>query len=108
MNSKRRSPDRPVAFFGKVTFEFFNNEDEDFKVRTLQSLAKEARKTFNLSCVTVEEGQVANPERGTLVLAVAAQSHEKGKEHLDKVLAFFDEKAPARILLDEFEEAEIT
>lgn len=108
MKSKRRSPDRPVAFFGRLTFEFFNNDDEDFKRNSLKALIKEARKEFNLSCVLVEEGEVENPERGTFALSMVANSHDAGKAHLDKVLAFFDGKAPARILLEEFEEAEIT
>jgi uncharacterized protein YlxP (DUF503 family) len=107
VKSKRRSPDRPVAFFGKLTFEFFNNDDEEFKLRTLKSLAKEARKEFNVSCALVEEGEVENPERGTFVLSLVAASHDSGKAQLDKALAYFDEKAPARILLEEFEEAEI-
>ncbi len=106
-SSKRRSPDRPVAFFGKLTFEFFNNDDEEFKLRTLKSLAKEARKEFNLSCTLVEEGEVENPERGTFALSLTAANPESGKNQLNKILAFFDEKAPARILLEEFEQAEI-
>jgi uncharacterized protein YlxP (DUF503 family) len=105
--SKRRSPDRPVAFFGRVTFEFFNNDDEEFKLRTLKSLAKEARKEFNVSLAVVEEGEVENPERGTFVLAVAGASHESARGQLDKVVTFFDGKAPARIIVEEFEEAEI-
>ncbi len=105
--SKRRSPDHPVAFFGKITFEFFNNDDEEFKLRTMRSLMKEARKEFNVSCVLVEDGEVENPERGTLAVAMVAVSHTSGKEQLDKVLTFFDGKAPARILLEDFEEAEL-
>lgn len=106
-NSKRRSPDRPVCFFGKVTFEFFNNDDEEFKQRTLKSLSKEVRKEINISCLVVEEGEVENPERGTLVVSCVAVNHDQGKAVLDRVLAFLDGKAPARILLEEFEEAEI-
>lgn len=106
--SKRRSPDRPLCIFGKVAFEFFNNEDEDFKARTLKALAKEARKEFNLSCLAVEEHTVENPERGTLVLGLCAANAEQAKQQLDKALAFFDQKAPARILAEDFEEADIT
>ena len=105
--SKRRSPDRPVAFFGKVTFEFFNNDDEEFKLRTMKSLLKEVRKELNVSCVLVEEGEVENPERATIALAVAAKDHGSGKEQLNKLLAFFDGKVPARILMEDFEEAEL-
>ncbi len=103
--SKRRSPDQPVCFFGKVTFEFFNNDDEEFKVKTLRSLAKELRKEINVSCLAVDEGEVENPERGTLVVSVVATHHDQGKATLDKVLAFLDGKAPARISAEDFEEA---
>jgi uncharacterized protein YlxP (DUF503 family) len=105
---RRNSPDQPVCFFGKVTFEFFNNDDEEFKVKTLRSLAKELRKEINLSCLLVDEGEVENPERGSLVIAAVATHHDQGKAVLDKALAFLDGKAPARILVEEFEEAEIT
>ena len=108
MKSKRRSPDRPVCFFGRIVFEFFNNDDEDFKTRTLKSLAKEVRKEANVSCLLVEEEEVENPERGVLVVSCVAPHHDQGKATLDRCLAFLDGKAPARILLEEFEEAEIT
>lgn len=107
MKSKRRSPDRPVCFWGKITFEFFNNDDEEFKVRTLKSLAKELRKEVNVSCAHVEEGEIENPERGTLVIGAVAPHHDQGKALLDKALAFLDGKAPARIAAEDFEEAEI-
>ncbi|HEY8280738.1 MAG TPA: DUF503 family protein [Bdellovibrionota bacterium] len=105
---KRRSPDRPVCFFGKITFEFFNNDDEDFKARSLKSLSKEVRKECNISCHPVEEHEVENPERGTLAVSLVAANHDQGKAVLDKALAYFDGKAPARILLEDFEESEIT
>jgi uncharacterized protein YlxP (DUF503 family) len=104
---KRKSPDQPLCVHGKVTFEFFNNDDEEFKLRALRSLAKEVRKEFNVSCLPVEESMVENPERGTLVIALCAGSHEQAGNTLDRILAFFDGKAPARILLEEFERTEI-
>ncbi len=106
--SKRHAPDRPVCFFGKVTFEFFNNDDEEFKAKTMRSLAKELRKEFNVSCLSVDTGEVENPEQATLVLAAVATHHQQGKALLDKALAYLDGKAPARILTEEIEEAEIT
>jgi hypothetical protein len=105
--SKRRSPDRPVAFFGKVVFEFFNNDDEGFKHRSLKGLARDARKELNISCLLVEEHMVENPESGALAISLCAANHGAGKALLDKTLAFFDGKAPARILSEEFTEAEI-
>lgn len=105
--SKRRTPDRPVCFHGKVVFEFFNNEDEEFKVKALRNLARDARKEMNISCLPVEEFQVANPERGALVISLCAVNHDSGKSQLDRALAFFDGKAPARILAEDFEEFEV-
>ena len=107
MRSKRRSPDRPVCFYGKIVFEFFQNDDEDFKQRSLKSLAKEARKELNISCLPIEEGLFENPERGSLTVSCVAANHAQGKALLDRCLAFFDEKAPARIVFEEIEEAEI-
>lgn len=107
MAGKFRSPDRPVCFHGKLVFEFFNNDDEDFKNRTLKSLAKEARKELNISCLPVEEHQVENPERGALVLSLCAANHDGGKSLLDRALAFFDGKAPARIISEDFQEFEV-
>lgn len=104
---KRKSPDRPVCFCGKITFEFFNNEDENFKVRALKALAKEARKEFNISCLPVEQYEVENPERGSLMISLCAPVHDAGKAQLDKVLLYFDEKAPARIVFEEFQETQI-
>jgi uncharacterized protein YlxP (DUF503 family) len=108
MPSKRRSPDKPVCFFGKLNLEFYNNDDEEFKIKALKSLAKEASKEFNISCLPVEEHSVENPEFGTLVVSLVAASHDAGKATLDKALKFFDEKAPARIIAEDFEKAEIS
>jgi len=105
--TKRRSPDRPICFCGKLIFEFFNNDDEDFKLRTLKSLAKEARKEFNVSCLPVELSEVADPERGALVVSLCAVNRASGQELVQKVVAFFDGKAPARIIVEEFNEGEI-
>jgi uncharacterized protein YlxP (DUF503 family) len=108
MKRKRHSPDHPVCLFGKIVFDFFNNEDEEFKARTMRSLAKDLRKEINVSCLPVDEGEIQNPERGTLALALVAANREQGKAILDKALAILDGKAPARILMEEFEVTELT
>lgn len=107
MADKRRSPDHPVTFYGKVTLEFFNNEDEDFKSRALKNLAKDVRKEFNVSCTPVETHKVEDPEHGALVISLVAVNHERGMAELDKVLRYLDEKAPARIINEEFDRDEI-
>lgn len=105
--SKLRTPDKPVAFYGKVVFEFFQNEDEEFKRRSLRDLCKEARKECNASCTLVEEHLVENPERGCVAVAFCATNHDSAKAQLNKLTALFDAKAPGRIVLEEFEESEI-
>lgn len=107
MATKRVHPDAPVAIHGRIVFEFFNNDDEEFKVRALRDLAKQVRKEFNVSCVPIGEHMVQNPELGTLVISLSAVSEERGKAELDKVMKFFDGKAPARIISEEFDQAEI-
>lgn len=104
---KLRHIDRPVAVYGKVVFEFYNNEDDEFKTSAMRALAKEVRKELNVSAVVIDEHMVENPERGALAIAVVGKSVDQAKELLNKVTAYLDEKAPARIISDEFEEADI-
>ncbi len=103
---KRRQPDQPAFFLGKIVFDFFNNDDEEFKQRSLKSLTKEVRKEFNISCISVDDYEVENPERGSVVFSFCATHRAIGKEVLERVLAFFDEKAPARILSQETKEVD--
>lgn len=105
--SKRRSPDRPVALHGKIVFEFFQNDDEDFKRKALKDLCRDARKELNVSCTPIEEHQVENPELGAMALALCAANHEQAKALLDKFTAFLDAKAPGRIIHEEIEASEI-
>lgn len=105
---RKNQLDQPVCYYGKVVFEFFNNEDEDFKRRALKSLCKETQKEFHLSCIPIEENYLQNPERGTIVFSFCAPHAAQGKISLDKIMAFLDQKAPARIISDEIEESEIT
>jgi uncharacterized protein YlxP (DUF503 family) len=96
-----------VAFHGKVVFEFFQNDDEDFKRKALKELCRNARKELNVSCTPVEEHLVENPERGSIAIALCAPSHESAKAQLNKLTEIFDGQAPARIVLEEFQESEI-
>ncbi len=107
MTQKRKSPDRPVCFFGRVIFEFFNNDEEDFKQKALKTLCKEVRKQWNVSCLPIEDQEVENPERGVISLSIVAPNHEQGKKVLDEVFAYFDANAPARILEEEIQKGEI-
>lgn len=107
MSRKRRSPDHPVCFYGKVVFEFFSNDDEEFKQKSLNHLSKEVRKQWNISCSPVEDQEVENPERGVLALSIIAPSHERAQKVLDEVLRHFDANAPARIVDEDIQKTRI-
>jgi len=93
-------PKRPAYLCGKVIFEFYNNEDEDFKNRILKSLTKELRKEFNVSVTISEENLVENPERGTLVFSLTSVTLVQGKAIFEKILAYLDQHSPGRIIDD--------
>ena len=93
----------PVVLAGKVVLEFFNNDDSNWKARTMQALLKSIRKEFNISCVTIEEGYLENPERGILVYSLVAQTKDQAGEANDKFLAFLDKNALGRISSNESE-----
>ena len=103
---KLNEADRPVNFCGKITYEFFNNDDEALKIRSLKGLCKTMRKDFNISCLPVEENILTNPERGFLVFSFCASGKEQGKIQLDKILAAL-ENIPARIIADQIDSADL-
>ena len=107
MSKKSKNPDLPVAICGRVVLEFFGNDDEHFKLRSLEQASKEIRKEFNASCVPIEENWMENPERGTLVLSLCSPRVEKAKVTVDQILKYLDSHVPARIVLEEFEEVAI-
>jgi hypothetical protein len=104
---KKRVEDKPVAISGTVTFEFFNNDDEDFKIRELVRLAKELRKEINVSAVPFEMNAFENPERGAIAFSLVAANLEQGRAIQNKVLKFLDEHAPARIISEEIETTDL-
>lgn len=101
------SLERPVSLYGKVVFEFFGNDDENFKKRALERLARDLRKEFNVSCIAVEENYLTNPERGTLALSAVASTMERGGNLKDSLLEYLDRHAPARILSESFAAEEL-
>ena len=105
--SKRNRTEFPVFFCGKVVFEFYNNDDENLKRRSLTSLCKELRKDFNVSATAIEENFLENPERGTVIFSIASTSKALGKEHADKVLKFLDSHAIGRIISDNLIDCEM-
>ena len=104
---KRRVQDAPVCIAGTVSFEFFNNDDEEFKVRELMRLAKTIRKDFNVSCIPFEMNMMENPERGALAFSLVAANLERARNVQNKVLEYLDRNAPARILGEEIQTLEL-
>ena len=104
---KRRVQDAPVCIMGTVTFDFFNNDDEEFKVRQLVRLAKAVRKEFNISCLPFEMNLMENPERGAIAFSFVATDLEQGRGVQNKFLEYLDRHAPARILGEEIQTLEL-
>ncbi len=105
---KRRLKAAPVCITGCVVFEFFHNDDEDFKIRELIRLAKILRKELNVSALPYETNIIENPERGAIAFSLVATSLELGRNTQNKVLEFLDKHAPARILSEEIETVELS
>lgn len=105
---KRRTKATPVCITGCVHFEFFNNEDENFKIRELVRLAKAMRKELNISALPYEMNIIENPERGAIAFSLVAANLEQGRIMQNKALEFMDTHAPARILSEEIETMELS
>lgn len=98
---------QPVCIHGKVVFEFFGNTDEPFKQSEMQRLIKLLRKDFLVSACLVEDQVVENPERAVIAFALVGQSIDQARRYQDEILKFLDGKAPARIVDEDFQVAEL-
>ena len=93
--------------YGKVVFEFFNNDDENYKIRSLKTLCKELRKEFNSSATMINESIVENPEHGAIVFSLTRINMEEVKIASDKLLAYIDSHCPGRIISDNLQFSEM-
>ncbi len=100
---KRDFLHQPVAIGGKVVFEFFNNDDENFKTRTLQDLAKALRKELNVACMPVDadDAYIENPERGALAYSLVGITKEAARHTQEKVMSYLDQHAQGRIVAED-------
>lgn len=94
----KNHPTKAAYICAKVVFDFFNNDDEIFKQKTLKDLTKNLRKEFNLSAITVDDNIFQNPERGSIAISFTAVSLEQGAQILDKIMLYLDSNCPARII----------
>lgn len=70
-------------------------------------LVKALRKEHPVSAVVIEENVVENPERASLVFSLVGQDLQQARRLQDETLKFLDEKAPARIINEEIQVAEL-
>lgn len=99
--------DRPLLFWGKVTIDFFQNDDENWKKRALIQLIKAARKEWNVSLTDIEESAWVNTEKGVVVFSFVAKNQDQGQAMLQKFLSFLDENCQGRILSEDYQTQEL-
>lgn len=101
MNLHRRkkvSEPHPAFVAGRVVFEFWGNDDESLRNRTLRELAKSVHTKLNVSSSPVFDS--ADPERGALVFAGAEISLEKARQLATRVMEFIENESSARVVHD--------
>jgi len=91
-----------------MVFEFFNNDDVEFKNTTLKRIAKELRKEFNVSALPVQDTLLDDPERAVLVVALAAANEEQGKKVVDQLQSYVDANSPGRLVHESWLTEEFT
>ena len=98
---KVRSKEFGAVLVGKLTLEFFSNDDENLKNRNIQSMMKELRKEENVSICSLGNW-LENPERGELVFSVVAATRDQAQAIYDRVTKFIDNHSIGRIISDDF------
>lgn len=106
-HNRKEHLDRPAYLCGHLVLEFFNNDDVDFKNTAIRRLIKDMRKEINVSVVSIQDTTLDNPERGALLVAIAAHSKSQGQSIVDQVLKFVDANSPGRLVSDEWINEEI-
>ncbi len=86
----------PAFTTGIVTFEFWNNNDESHRDRTLEKLAQDARKSLGVS--THPYAEPADLERGYIAFSGVAGNQTNAENLASKVMRFLDENAPCRVI----------
>ncbi|MCO5143086.1 MAG: hypothetical protein M9962_08355 [Oligoflexia bacterium] len=101
------TPDHPICHIFRIVFEFYLNDNEEEKQRSINRVLKEARKKFNLSVTTINDTSVENPERGVVVGSLCAKNKFYLGEQKNKLMEYFDQEMPARIILEDHQTIEI-
>lgn len=91
----------PCYVVGKVYFEIFYNEDDDYKRRVLRDIKKSVTEKFNIS-VEVADYNALNPESGLLVFAGVAKNDDQVRALAKNILDFIDRISEARVVNEEW------
>lgn len=83
-----------------IKIEFWLNDDENLRNRTLQKVAKDLKTNFNIAVTHGEESN--NPEVGTLYLATVALGSEAVKNQARKIMTYLESNTPGRIIADDW------
>lgn len=95
----------PAFVTGIVTFEFFNNDDDQYRDKALRDLAKAVCREFHISAVPIFPE--ANPEGGELALAAVGINQLAVEKIAAQVMKYLEEKSPGRIIADRWLAEEI-
>lgn len=106
-DKKKIGADKPYFLFAKLVFEFFNNDDIDFKHNSIRRICKELRKDFNVSVTGIQDSYLDDPERGVLVLAIAESSEDLANKGKEQILTYLDSNMPARLISEEWAQEEV-
>lgn len=87
----------PAYVYGKIFFEFFNNDDVNYKYKVLKEVTKELQERFNVSVVITEYEQ-NNPERGMLGIAAVGVNLDAARKVAKNVLDEAEKISAARIV----------
>lgn len=94
----RKSSGHASFVVGKVVFEFWSNEDESLRNRTLRDLAKELHLKLNVSAHPILDS--VNLERSEIVFAGAADNEAGARALAKEVMEFLETNSSARIIHD--------
>lgn len=100
--------DHPVCLVFSLIFEFYLNDDEEEKARTINRIIKEGQKKFNVSITSIQDSLISNPERGVIIGSLCAKNKFILGEQKNRILAFFDQEMPARIISEDYQTIDIS
>jgi hypothetical protein len=99
--------DRPLGLFGRLVIEFPMNDDLAFRDRSLREIVKGLEREFRASAAIVHDRILEDPGRGCLIVALCGAREESVRGNKEKLLAYVDQNAAGRLVLDDWEELQM-